>query len=180
MSGTNKSSIVGKIHANPSTLVLAVLAMTAGATGNKFDPKNAKKVNPKDIENDPRSQKSYALIGAIEPAIAYIGGKRGMDISTEVGQREVMNIILAGKINNREKAGIAQIVDTHVRVGNFSRGLESITGDKYDASLAFRKANERKSYVEWAQDEQVNARYNMFVNGLEAFMAFVDSPQAQA
>ncbi len=179
MSGT-KSSIVGKIHGNPSTLALAVLAMTAGATGKPFDPKSMKNVNPKDIENDPRSQKSYALIGAIDPVIAYVGGKRGLDISTEAGQRAVLDIIVAGKINKREMLGIAQIVDTHVRVGNFSRGMESITGDKYVTPLAFRKAVEYKSYEAWANDEQAKARYNMFVNGLEAFMGFVDSPQAQA
>lgn len=177
MSGT-KSSIVGKIHGNPSTLALAVLAMTAAATGDKFDPK--KKVNAKELEKDPRSQKSYALIGAIEPAIAYIGGKRGLDISTEEGQRMVMNIIAEGKINNREKMGLAQIADAHVRVGNFSRGMESITGDKYVTPLAFRKAVEYKSYEAWANDEQVKARYEMFVNGLEAFMGFIDSPLAQA
>jgi hypothetical protein len=67
-----------------------------------------------------------------------------------------------------------------VRVGNFSRGLESITGNKYDAPLAFRKAVEYKSYEAWTNDEQVKTRYTMFVNGLRAFMGFVDSPQARA
>ncbi|MBI5729472.1 MAG: hypothetical protein HY983_04525 [Candidatus Magasanikbacteria bacterium] len=153
----NTSYFVLPHKRSPKALTALVLATTA--TG-------AKTIDMK----DPNTIKAYGRIAAIEPAVAYLARKRGKVLATAADFETMLQEIRTGKLNCRERAGIAKIYDAHARIANLqAKGLEGITGENFRPSIALREAAGMST---WGDDnQQVNERFSEFKEVVEAYFA---------